>query len=1466
MLRSYGLVGLIVLGITSLGWGQDSKKTVVFIAGGPSHGYGSHEHYAGCRLLADTIQKANPDIRCEVLRNGWPQDDSILDSAQSIVIYADGGGGHPANKHLDRLEPLMKKGVGLVCIHYGVEVPKGDIGNKFLEWLGGYFETHWSVNPHWTAKYESLPNHPIARGVKPFEANDEWYFHMRFRPEMKGVTPILSAIAPASTMERPDGPHSGNPDVRRAVAKQEPQHTAWAFERQDGGRSFGFTGGHYHWNWGHPSILKLVSNAIVWTTHTDVPPDGLAAPSLGLERLQENQDEKVPDNFNAKGIIDSFKIRSQGPATKDEARQPEPTGRQLYASPILKGSTKRVDAVANIRGVKRLFLVVQDGGDGFSCDWADWIRPTLHGTGGKQKPLTDLEWKKASSDWGQVHKNRNVEGQAMRVAGQGIDQGIGTHANSVVEFELPEGFDELRFGCGLDEGGTSQNDGNTTSVQFFLFADGVPRTIQRAGSNVNEEQRKPENAVGGLTLYPGLEAKLAASEPQLKSLTNLDIDDRGRVWVCEVVNYRRHNGERPEGDRILILEDTNQDGVMDTSKVFYQGRDIDSAMGIMVLGNRVFVSAAPYVWMFTDADGDDVPEKKEGILSQTGQPQHDHSNHSFVFGPDGKLYWNFGNTGKAMFDGQGKPIVDRWGRPINDSGKPYRQGMAFRCNPDLSDMEVLGHNFRNNYELAVDSYGTVWQSDNDDDGNRATRINYVMEFGNFGYTDEFTGEGWQAERVGWESEIPLRHWHLNDPGVVPTMLITGAGSPTGITVYEGRMLPEVFWDQVIHCDAGPNVVRAYPVKKNGAGYSAEIANLITGERDNWFRPADVCVAPDGSLYVTDWYDPGVGGHNMVDMERGRLFRVAPPNTPYKVSKFDYSTPQGAIEALRNPANAVRAKAWMALHGMGEKAKAALEKLSADANPRLRARALWLLGRMPQSGMQSVQQAMRDSDPNIRITAIRLARMLRMPTADYVSKMSSDSDMGVLRELAIALREDTSKDHPTLWAKLAQRYDGKDRWYLEALGIAAMDRWSECIAAWMQEFPAAKSTPAGMEILWRARCSTAAQVIADRLLVTVDESEFNHLLRGLDFQSTQDKQTVWERLAKESKAKDGAAAERIAIEAAVRLGTDIEKDDKLKAIVKTYLGRLGKDPKQLRLIRQLKLQGYDEHLLQLIQSWGPGNDSVQALDIILNQGDRSLILAKLKGDVATPEMGALSKTLALSNGKNIAKALEDLLIHEQVPSQVKIDASLGLARNPAGQKRLIEMAKSGKLPGEAKVLVGPLLLQSRDEGVRKESVGLFPPKKTKQASLPPINELVSRKGNIEKGKTLFDGIATCSQCHIVNNQGKNVGPDLSEIGTKLSKEAMYVSILEPSAGISHNYEAWIALLDDGEVITGLMITQSGESVTLRDAKGIDRVLKRSDIETLKKSEKSLMPENLQETMNEEGLVDLVEYLMSLRKKS
>jgi hypothetical protein len=275
--------------------GEKKGKRVVFVAGRPSHGYGQHEHNAGCILLAKHLQLAKPDWQIDVQQNGWPKNpEQFFAGADSVVMYCDGGGGHMVLPHLEEFDKLMKKGVGVVCLHYAVEVPKEKGGAEFLDWMGGYFEMFWSVNPHWTAKFESFPDHPISRGVEPFEINDEWYFHMRFRDEMRGVTPILSAIAPEATMSRPDGPHSGNPDVRRAVAAGEPQHVAWAAERDNGGRGFGFTGGHFHWNWGDENFRKLVLNAIVWTAQGEVPENGVDVKSVSRTDLEENQDEPKP--------------------------------------------------------------------------------------------------------------------------------------------------------------------------------------------------------------------------------------------------------------------------------------------------------------------------------------------------------------------------------------------------------------------------------------------------------------------------------------------------------------------------------------------------------------------------------------------------------------------------------------------------------------------------------------------------------------------------------------------------------------------------------------------------------------------------------------------------------------------------------------------------------------------------------------------------------------------------------------------------------------------------------------------------------------------------------------------------------------------------------------------------------------------------------------------------------------------
>ena len=282
----------------------EGAKKVVFVAGHASHGFGAHDHKSGCYLFKKHLEESGLGIVGAVYHPDWPSDPTFLDNANALVIYSDGGGGaHPANQHVEEIMSLAKKGLGIGFIHYGVEVEKGKVGDAFLDWTGGYFEMNWSVNPHWTIKDAVLAkDHPITRGVKPYSVNDEWYFHMRFRDKMDGVTPILSAVAPADTMSRPDGTHSGNPTVRESVQHGDLQHLVWARQRPDGGRGFGFTGGHDHWNWGHPMHRRLALNAIAWIAGVEVPAGGVMDKPVTMDELLSNHDEEIPKNFDKAAI------------------------------------------------------------------------------------------------------------------------------------------------------------------------------------------------------------------------------------------------------------------------------------------------------------------------------------------------------------------------------------------------------------------------------------------------------------------------------------------------------------------------------------------------------------------------------------------------------------------------------------------------------------------------------------------------------------------------------------------------------------------------------------------------------------------------------------------------------------------------------------------------------------------------------------------------------------------------------------------------------------------------------------------------------------------------------------------------------------------------------------------------------------------------------------------------------------
>ena len=232
-------------------------------------------------------------MKTEVSLGGWPKDANALNGADAVIIFADGGVKHIAlqDDRLAALERTLAQGAGLGLLHFAVEPTLEKGQREFLRWIGGAFEIHWSVNPHWDAEFKSLPSHPITRGVKPFTLRDEWYFNMRFVDDRKGLTPILVAIPDASTTSRADGHHSGNPTVRAAVARGDPQTVAWAYERANGGRGFGFTGAHYHSNWGHDDFRKLVLNAIVWLARMEVPADGVRC-RVTTDDLSANLDPK----------------------------------------------------------------------------------------------------------------------------------------------------------------------------------------------------------------------------------------------------------------------------------------------------------------------------------------------------------------------------------------------------------------------------------------------------------------------------------------------------------------------------------------------------------------------------------------------------------------------------------------------------------------------------------------------------------------------------------------------------------------------------------------------------------------------------------------------------------------------------------------------------------------------------------------------------------------------------------------------------------------------------------------------------------------------------------------------------------------------------------------------------------------------------------------------------------------------
>ena len=961
-------------------------------------------------------------------------------------------------------------------------------------------------------------------------------------------------------------------------------------------------------------------------------------------------------------------------------------------------------------------------------------------------------------------------------------------------------------------------------------------------------QISPAEELRTLRSGDGIGVSLFASEPMITNPSAIDVDTRGRVWVAEIQWYRR-SAKNPPADKIKVLEDTDGDGRADKATVFADG--LSAPMSICVAGSKVYVAMSPDLWVFEDRNGDlkaDGPPKR--MMVGFGGANHDHGAHSLVLGPDHKWWMSHGDTGFDLTGTDGSKIKYKW-------------GAVMRGELDGSQLETVAVNFRNPYEVCISSFGEAFLSDNDNDGNESVRICWIMEGGNYGWF------GGPPARVPPGTPFG-EHWHFRGhiPGFVPGTLVTGFGSPTGICFYEGDAFGPKFKNAPLHTDCGPREVRLYRHKNAGAGMRATSEVFLSNKGDNYFRPDDICTAPDGRLYVSDWYDGGVGGHGYNNPDQGRIFVLRPKGVPVRRHERPgpYASVGEAIEGLKSPNLATQFLARQRLLAEGQASVPALRALLTHREPNFVARALWVLDRIGGGARNLVVRQLGSGDPAMRALAVRILRRHGKQYGESILQLASDSSPEVRREVLLAIRSLKGEKAEQALLQLARKYDGQDRYMLEAINIAADDRRERLYSQLTADASFALKQFSLLQLLDPKAAS--ALLITEITREGIDDDKAKPLLDTAG--NAQAVETGLTLVDLAGNTSISPTVRRMALEKLVdNLGgrwSPLITNEKLVATFKKLLAEKEMRDPTLAAIGRLGLRSLGGHVLAITQS--SQNEPAlreKAIQVAVQAQvpNAAKVLRGLLNDPqAVVRRAALNALVDLQD----VKTLRDIFTSDKFSSDVRAQVAGRLIETSGGAIVLLRLIEQKQLPADLQKFTVSKAITHPDSNVRVLFEKFVPagelPKRLGSSFKP--EEILALTGDAKKGENIFNqsSAAQCIKCHAIHGNGGTLGPDLSTIGKKYERKTLLETILDPSKAIAPEYVPYLVETAGGQIHVGFLVEKNADHVLLKDKDRLIRV-PAGEVEEMSTQNKSLMPELVLQDISAQDAADLLAFLTTLK---